>query len=159
MQNRHITEASQPTAMSAPSSWSPLTPLPVGITAAQRERLNQSFSHDPTAVCTACGGWLGRKNGMKPKCHVTECPGRKFVLPGVDPAEPPKTFVGGKTFVSTNTRLPKKLAGSPPGHREFAAARHTDSSMPEHPFGADNAMAASRSLPALGRAASPSKVR
>ena len=83
----------------------------------------------------------------------------KFVLPGVDPAEPPKTFVGGKAFVSTNTRLPKKLAGSPPGHREFAAARHTDSSMPEHPFGADNAMAASRSLPALGRAASPSKVR
>ena len=80
----------------------------------------------------------------------------KFVLPGVDPAEPPKTFVGGKAFVSTNTRLPKKLAGSPPGHREFAAARHTDSSMPEHPFGADNAMAASRSLPAL---ASPSKAR
>ena len=28
-----------------------------------------------------------------------------------------------------------------------------------NPFGADNAMAASRSLPALGRTASPSKVR
>ena len=43
--------------------------------------------------------------------------------------------------------------------RPSSALAETDSSMPEHPFGADNAMAASRSLPALGRTASPSKVR
>ena len=111
--------------MSAPSSWSPLTPLPVGITAAQRERLNQSFSHDPTAVCTACGGWLGRKNGMKPKCHVTECPGSR-------PPDAPKIA----------PELPQAVAAAPIAIPSLSHEAADD---------AVQSRAAQRTLPATGR--------
>ena len=64
-----------------------------------------AMGEDPT-FCRECGGWLGRKNGVKPYCTQANCPGRFAVM-----SPEPKRGAVERTVFSNRDRDDEEESG------------------------------------------------